>query len=232
MDRNGTPLHNTQIAVTINNNEYSVKTDENGDALFAIPLNEGKYSIYIKNPDTNQVLSQNIDIVKRITENKDVSLYYGNNPTYRARVCDDYGVFVKNLEVKVTVNAKVHYLKTDNNGYVSLKISLNPGKYTITTEYKGFKVSNKITVKNTLVTKNKSFKKGKNIKYTAKLLNKNGKILKNKKITFKIKGKTYKAKTNKKGIATIKIKNLKRGKYTVTIKYAKLTNRNKITVKK
>lgn len=232
LDRDGNPLNNTQITVTINNMDYSVETDENGQAIFAIHLNDGKYNISIKNPSTGQVLSQDIDIVKRITENRNVSVYYGSNPTYRVRVCDDYGEFAKDLEVKVTLNAKIYYLKTDSNGYVSLKISLNPGKYTITSEYKGFKTSSKINIKTTLITKNKSFKKGKNIKYTAKLLDNKGKILKNKKITFKIKGKTYKAKTNKKGIATIKIKNLKRGKYTVTIKYAKLTNRNKITVKK
>lgn len=231
-DRNSNPLNNTQMTVTLNGKDFTVTTDENGKVTFAIPLTNGNYNIYIKNPDTGEVLSQNINIAKRITENRDISLYYGNNPVYRVRICDDYGAFAKDLEVKITINKNVYNVKTDNLGYASVKLSLKPGKYTITSEYKGFKASNKITVKTTLITKNKSFKKGKNIKYTAKLLNKNGKVLKNKKITFKIKGKTYKAKTNKKGIATIKIKNLKRGKYTVTIKYAKLTNRNKITVKK
>ena len=75
-----------------------------------------------------------------------------------------------------------------------------------------YPTTNKITVKPTLITKNKKIKKGKTLTYTAKLLNKNGKKLKNKKITFKINGKKYKAKTNKKGIAKIKVKNLKKGK--------------------
>ena len=231
-DKEGNLLNDTFITITINNMEHNVKTDENGKAIFAIPFAGGKYDLHIINPDTNQVSSQNISIVKRITENRDISVYFGNNPTYKVCICDDYGNFIKGLEVKVTVNKKVYYIKTDSKGYASLKINLKVGKYTITSEYKGFKVSNKITVKNTLITKNKYYKKGKNIKYTAKLLNKNGKVLKNKRITFKIKGKVYKAKTNKKGIATIKVKTLKRGKYTITVKYAKLTNKNKITIKK
>jgi len=114
-----------------------------------------------------------------------------------------------------------------------LKISLKPNKYTITAEYKGFKVSNKITVKSTIIAKDKTVKKGKTIKFKAKLLNSKGKILKNKKLTFKFKGKTYKVKTNSKGIATLKItKRYKVGKYTISTKYCALKIKNKITIKK
>ena len=107
-------------------------------------------------------------------------------------------------------------VKTDNQGYATLKLTLKPGKF---------------TVKKTLITKNKKIKKGKTLTYTAKLLNKNGKKLKNKKITFKINGKKYKAKTNKKGVAKIKVKNLKKGKYKIKTSYGKQKNTNTITVK-
>ena len=75
-------------------------------------------------------------------------------------------------------------------------------------------------------------KKAKKIKFSAKLVDKNGKILKNKKITFKIKGKKYKAKTNKKGIATVTLKKLKAGKYTITSSYGGCTITNTIKIKK
>ena len=160
-------------------------------------------------------------------------MYYGAGKTYSVRAYGDNGQIIGAGEV-VTFNVagKNYNVRTNNQGYASFKITLKAGNYKITAKYKGFEVSNKITVKPTLITKDLKVKKGKKIKYQAKLLNTNGNALKGKKITFKIKGKTYKAKTNKKGIATIKIKNLKRGKYTVTVKYAKLTNKNKITVKK
>lgn len=52
-------------------------------------------------------------------------------------------------------------------------------------------------------------------------------------VKVKFKGKTYKLKTNSKGIATFKIpKNLKKGKYTIKTTYNGLTNSNKIIVKK
>ncbi|MBR3156675.1 MAG: hypothetical protein IKF13_07655 [Methanobrevibacter sp.] len=65
----------------------------------------------------------------------------------------------------------------------------------------------------------------------------NGKKVKGKKITFKFKGKTYKVKTNKKGIAkgTVKknvIKKLKKGKkYTVKVTYLKDTIKTTVKVK-
>ena len=57
-------------------------------------------------------------------------------------------------------------------------------------------------------------------------------ILKNKKITFKFKGKKYTAKTNKKGIATLSLKSLKVGKYTITSTYGGCTVKNTIQIKK
>ena len=57
-----------------------------------------------------------------------------------------------------------------------------------------------------------------------------GKLAKNKYVTFKINKKTYKVKTNKKGIAVLKI-NLKPGNYTVLVKYGKAQAKFNITVK-
>jgi hypothetical protein len=160
-------------------------------------------------------------------------MYYGAGKYYKVRVFDDEGNIAKNVQVTFTLNKKQYIKTTDANGYASIKISLSPAKYTITAEYKGFKVSNRITVKSTIITKNIKVKKGKTIKFTAKLVNKNGKILKNKKITFKFKGKTYKVKTNKKGKATLKIhKKYRKGKYTITSSYGKLKIKNTIKIVK
>ncbi|MBR6928429.1 MAG: Ig-like domain-containing protein, partial [Methanobrevibacter sp.] len=168
----------------------------------------------------------------RITENKALRMYYGAGKSYKVKVFDDNGNIAKGVEVIFTINNKQYTRTTDSQGYASFKISQKPGKYTITSEYKGFKVSNKITVKSTIITKNIAVKKGKTIKFTAKLVNKNGKILKNKKVTFKFKGKTYKVKTNKKGKAILKItKKYKKGKYTIKTSYGKLQIKNKIRIK-
>ena len=57
-----------------------------------------------------------------------------------------------------------------------------------------------------------------------------GKLAKSKYVSFKINNKTYRVKTNKKGIASFKI-NQKPGKYNVLIRYGKVQAKNKITVK-
>ena len=65
----------------------------------------------------------------------------------------------------------------------------------------------------------------------------NGKLVKCKKITFKFKGKTYRAKTNSKGIAKVIIKKnvvkkLKKGKtYAVKVSYLKDSVKSSVKVK-
>lgn len=76
--------------------------------------------------------------------------------------------------------------------------------------------------------KSVSGKQGKKVKLTAVLKQENGKVIKYSKVTFKINGKTYKAKTDKNGKASITVK-LPKAKYYKTVK----TKKGKIlTVKK
>ena len=134
--------------------------------------------------------------------------------------------------VKIKVNGKIYKIKTNKDGYALFKINLKTGKYIITAEYNSYKVSNKINVKSLLTAKNISHKKSKKIKFSSKLVDTKGKAVKGKKITFKFKGKTYTTKTNKNGIATITIKNLKVGKYSIMSICGKSIIKNTITIKK
>jgi hypothetical protein len=95
-------------------------------------------------------------------------------------------------------------------------------------EYKGFKTTNKLVVKQILkvVKKTTTIKKStKSFKLKATLKYSNGKAITGKKITFTINGKVFSAKTDKKGVATVTvkqnfIKTLKAGKkYTVKVTY-------------
>ena len=233
LDSNGSAIANRKVQVLLNGAMHEVYSDNNGQISLIINLNPGRYEVRITNPVSGEVKTQTIDVVKRISQNGDLKMYYGEGKLYKVRVCDDNGNFMAGLNVKFSVAGKTFYSKTDKNGFASLKINLKPGTYRIYAEYKGFKASNKIAVKTTLITKNIKVKKGKTIRFTAKLLNKNGKILKNKKVTFRFKGKTYKLKTNKKGIVTLKItKKYKAGKYSILTSYGKLKVKNTIRIKK
>ena len=155
----------------------------------------------------------------KIIDNKNIVVDYNGKVTFKVRVVGSNGKVVgQNEAVVMKIVGKAYTVKTDKNGYASKTFSLVPGKYSITTEYKGFSVKNTITVKKVLKAKSITKKKAKKIKYSAMLKTSKGKAISGKKITFKIKGKTYKAKTNKKGTATVSFKNLKVGKYKITIK--------------
>lgn len=230
-DSNGDLLKNTEITLKINNKVYSLFTNDDGEVSHTIDLDKGKYEFVVSNLPTGEVKTQSINVVSRLTASG-VTMYYGAGKYYKVRAYDDYGNVAKGVKVTIKFNGKTFYRYTDSNGYASLKISAKANTYTITSTYKSFKVSNKIVIKPTLITKNMSVKKSKTFKFNVKLLNSKGKIQKNKKITVKFKGKTYKAKTNKKGIATFKIKvNSVKGKFTITTIYGSLKNTNKITVK-
>ena len=229
---NGNPLANTQVTAKFDNQELSgAITNEEGILSINIhPTNPiGKHYIDYVNPKNGETLRVTINIVSRFYGNANVNMYYDDGHTYKVRVRDDTGKFVEEDEI-VTIKIGKHTfnVKTDEEGYAILKIpsKITPGKYTISATYKGQTVKNTLTVKQVLKTKKTIKVKKSAKKLVLKATLKKGKTaLKGKVIKFKIKGKTYKAKTNKKGVAkvTIKkkvIKKLKKGKkYTIKVSY-------------
>ena len=169
----------------------------------------------------------------KIINNKNIVVDYSGKVSFKVRVVGSNGKVVGQNEVVIMkLSGKSYSVKTNKNGYALKTFSLLPGKYTITTIYKGFLVKNTITIKNVLKAKNTIKKKAKKIKYSASLKTSKGKSISGKKISFKIKGKTYTAKTNKMGIATVKFKNLNVGKYKIMVKYLKSSVNIMLKVKK
>ncbi|WP_292884763.1 hypothetical protein [Methanobrevibacter sp. UBA212] len=238
LDKNSNPLRNKTVLFVFNGNEYEVLTDEFGYAIFKNSLVAGVYTITSFNPATNEEITNNLTIVSRINGNNDIKADYSYSATYKVQVYGDNGQAVGAGEKVVFMidgkNAKT--VLTDENGYAKLVVkdkNLLPKTHTITAEYKGVKVSNKLVVKQILKSKNKKFKRYNVKRFSATLKTTSGKALSGKKITFKIKGKIYSAKTNKKGVATIKIKSLfKVGKHKITISYLKTSIKKTVTVKR
>ncbi len=229
----GNPIAGKTIILNINNEQYNITSGADGVLTFNLRLGVGKYDLTLTNPVNNNNISQIIQIFPRLTDNSNIVMYYGANKAFKVRVHDDNGNILKGEIIKIMINGKSYAVKSDKNGFATVKLNRLAAKtYAVTVDYRGFKVSNKIKVKPTLTAKNKSIKKGKALIFSAKLVNSNGKALKGKKITFKIKNKKYTAKTNKKGIAKIKVRKLKVGKYTIKTSYGKVKISNKITVRK
>ena len=216
-------------------------TDKKGQILLTVDDNIGTHTLKYTNPSTSETLTAKVKVVSRFSGNKNINMYYFDGTKYTVRVYGDWGKPEgKNHIVTIKIDKKTYKVKTNKNGYATLKIpkTVTPGSHKITATYVGQTVKNTLKIKQVLKTKKTVKVKKSAKKLILKATLKNGKKpIKGKKVTFKIIGKTYKAKTNKKGIAkvTVKknvIKKLKKGKtYTVKVTYLKDTIKTKVKVR-
>ena len=142
---------------------------------------------------------------------------------------------LKNTPMQIGFNGVIYDKKngivTDENGYARLQINLGyAGDYTFAICFLGndsynasFTVA-KITVNAQtpqLVVPNKSYKATAKTKaLTATFKTVKGTPIENKKVTFTVNGKTYKAKTNANGLASVNISISQKGTYSIVAKYA------------
>ena len=158
------------------------------------------------------------------------------------------GIALANKTVNVIINGVVYNGTTGEDGIAKIAVKFaSAGTYYATVTFAGddtYKSSigtSKVVVskKATKITApKKSFKakvKTKKVKITLKS---GSTVLKSKKITLKVNGKTYTAKTNSKGVATIKVTKLtKKSTFTYTVKFAgdkaykAITKKGKMTIK-
>lgn len=162
----------------------------------------------------------------------DLTTYYSKSTIYKVTVKNGDTPLTSG-SVIFTIDNKEYVGRIGSDGVASVSVNLKPGKHYVIAEYGDVLAKGLITVKKSIITKDVTKKVKKTGKFTVKILNKNGKAYAKQIVKVKFKGKTYKLKTNKKGIATLKLtKKIKAGKYTVKTTYAGLTVTNKITVKK
>ena len=236
-DSNGNIIGNKKVSVKLGSTTYSITSNDEGKLVLPADAKAGSYQATVNSPAegkySENTLTSKVLIVNPISGGKNYSVYYGNTVKYKVRILDTKGKAVgAGKVVNFKVNGKTIKSKTDKSGYATASVKLGVGKYTIAATYGGVSTSNNIVFKATLSAKNIVHKKAKTIKFSTKLVDKKGKVLKGKKITFKISGKKYSAKTNKKGVATAAIKNLKVGKFTITSSYGGCTIKNTIQIKK
>ena len=135
-------------------------------------------------------------------------------------------------KVKILINGVTYSRTTDSKGKVSLSLKLKKGTYDAKFTYDGDNSTSdatstcKVTVKSPTKTKLRlgdkyiNYRQGSKCLFYVKLLTSSSKAVKKQWVTFKVAGKTYKAKTNKKGIAKIYL-NLKKGKHKVKYSFKK-----------
>ena len=203
--------------------------DSMGDVT-VIYSGDSKYSGFNK--------TTNVALVKSKLTANNLNMLYSSGKYFKVRLTQNSNPLAGKTVV-FTVNGKKITGVTDADGYASVKITLAPKTYSVTAEYNGVKVKNKVVVKSIIQAKNVNAKKSsKSIKIKVTLKKVNKKYLKNKKVTLKFNKKTFKAKTNKKGVVTFTIKKnvynkLKANKkYTYQVIYGKDKVKKTIKFKK
>ena len=157
--------------------------------------------------------------------------FNNQNKIVHVTLKDDSGAVIANKNIVILLNGKTYDAKTDSKGVASVKVSLsNVGSYAITAkfaserEYLGSTGNGKITVtkdSTSLSSSGKTYTVTASAKtITVTLKDGSGKVIANKKLTVTVNGKTYKATTNSKGVATIKLSLNAVKTYTATIKFA------------
>ena len=236
------------LFVDVGDKQYS-STVNNGKATVTLSnLNSGSYNANItysgdeKYAGVSKSIALNVRVpAYEISGTKDISVVYSATASYVVLVTKDGKAVGAGESVIITYNGKKSTVKTDTNGYATLKLNTNVKvkTYPITAECNGVKVTGKVTIKHVINVKNIKVKKSRSVTKVKITLNKvNGKVLKSKAIKIKFNGKTYKAKTNKKGVAIWKVKKsmlkkLKVGKkYKYTVTYGNDVLSKKMTIKR
>lgn len=196
--------------------------------------------------DDNEILSANNII---LNDTLDANQYYGAKTLYTTEIStdnvavkagdagklyaylfDNTGVALSNKDVTIVIDGVAQTVKTDDDGCASVDVKYASAATKYATIiyagegnlYKSSMATAKISVtkKATALTAAKATLKVKKVKKVTITLKSAGKAVAGKKITIKVNGKTFSAKTNSKGKATISVKVLKKGKFNAVVKFA------------
>ena len=257
-DKYGNPLANETVSVKLTIKKMTGVTDDNGQARFLMDLAPKSYvaAISFAGNETHLSSSSSSNIVVNQINGKisteitgyDLTSVYNEGKYITVTLKDNYGNLMGNRPLTINFNGKTMTYKTDGRGQVKLSTaSLVPNTYVAKVSFAGdSKYDDSSFTVNLVVKKATPYlfaskkklkvKSAKKFRVTLKT-NKNV-AMKKVKISLKVKGKTYTAKTNKKGQAIFKLTKLtKKGTYKAVITYKgnncynKVTKKVKITIK-
>ena len=220
---------NNQITNPDENDDSNIITNQNENEDNNIITNQNENEDLKEGENTGQTTSQpnspgntpSIEKTKIKVMNKSVV----KERKLVLKLLDSKNKPVANKRITINIAKKTYSNTTDKNGKVSLKISLDVGKYTVKVRFAGdrnytkanqtftmnvYKLKTNFTVPKTSIIRGQHF--------IAYLKDKNGNPLASKYVTIKINKKTYTKKTNEKGKVSLKI-NHKIGNYKAQLIY-------------
>ena len=233
------------LTVFLDGTKYKVYDIIGGILKIDLSDKKGKYNITFEYSGDDNYPAFKKDANITVETNPSITasnakVIYSAGTTYKITVYKNKGITANGVNVVIKQNnKKLKPIKTNSKGIASFKVTQTPGTYKLKITSLGKTVTKTLTVKHIVTLKTATVKKSaKKLILQATLTKVNKKYLKKKTVTFKFNGKTYKAKTNSKGIAKVTIKSnvlkkLKVGKkMTYQATYLKDTVKKTAKVKK
>ena len=241
--KTGNPVPNAYVLVKVyltstKSSNYLVKTDSKGVIRFSTGLSVGKHKVILSMLDTNY---KSGSLTRYVTVKKTtgqfsapkVSTYYKSGRYYKVKLTNTKNkalMYASKINIKVYISKSRYYNltgTTDGNGLVQFKITFKPGTYKVVVSsadkgYSAKAVTSQIKVSKSPIKMAPTALKVKRYGYfKVKVTStKSKKVLSGVKVKVRVytgrKYKTYTIKTNKKGIASLKIKQ-KVGKHKIVL---------------
>ncbi len=231
-DGKGNYLANgTTIQFNINGVLYNRQINGNeGLARLNINLGSGDYIITALNLITGEMKSNNITVISKFGENRDIVKYFKNATQYTLKVYGNDGKPAVGENVTFNINGVFYDRTVNSSGICKLNINLAPGDYVISAQYLGSIVSNNIKVLPILYADDLVKYYGHSEPFVATLLDGQGKLYPNQDVMFNINGVLYHRTTNASGQVKLNI-NLFPAEYIITSMFNGSAISNKVIVK-
>ena len=207
-------------------------TDLKNNTYFSDNVVENLSDVESGIDDVNQTNDENdTQSVNYTLSGSDVSGYSFNSLKYSFSLLDGQGKPICDEIVTLKISGKYYYQSTDKNGTGHFDLSLKPGKYAVTAQYKDISINNTINVLSLKVTaKDISSTYGTKVNYVVCVLNSLNKPVRGVAVTVTVGNKVYKIKTDSKGVAKLTLNN-KAGKYKITYYAGDVSGKNTYVVK-
>ena len=202
------------VTLVIDSKNYSFPVINGVANIYMPELNDGNYNYSITYSGDGKyspfTTGGNLNIIAPKITAKNTAVQYSAKGKYSVTVYGADGKVASGVQVIFKISDKqAAKVKTNSKGVASYVVTKSPGKYKIQATALGKTVTKTLSVKHIVTLKTVALmKSAKKLTIQATLAKVNNKYLAKKTITFKINGKKVAtAKTNKKGVAKITIKN-------------------------
>ena len=234
-DKDGNPLENITIFITLNGRTYNRTTDANGSAGMNIGLPANNYTALLSfkgNDDYSPVNVTSSIVVKTTVYGSDLTKVEKAPGPYSATFLDPNGNKIASGVAEFNINGVLYY-RDIVDGIGKLNLNLEAGKYVITAINPVTKemTSNNITITSRFANNTDVTKYYRNdTQYYITLIGDDGKpVGAGETVTFNINGVMYERQTNANGTARLNI-NLNPGEYVITAMYKNCMVSNNIKV--